>query len=56
MCQQAGSTHQYEVEWTQVLREGYIEENSESEQGRVLGTYRILVDLQCQRVGVINIE
>jgi hypothetical protein len=52
----AGSTYQYEIEWTQVLREGNIEEGSVPGQGSILGTYRIVADLQCQTVGVIVVR
>lgn len=48
----AGSSYAYNLEWTQILREGNIEEGSAPGQGSILGTYRIIVDLQCQVVGV----
>lgn len=48
----AGNVYQYDIEWTQVLREGNIEEGQTAGQGNILGTYSIVVDLQCQVVGV----
>lgn len=48
----AGNVYQYDIEWTQVLREGNIEEGQVAGQGNILGTYSIVVDLQCQVVGV----
>lgn len=48
----AGHVYQYDIEWTQVLREGNIEEGQVAGQGNILGTYSIVVDLQCQVVGV----
>lgn len=48
----AGRIYQYDIEWTQVLREGNIEEGTTPGQGNLLGTYKIIVDLQCQVVGV----
>lgn len=48
----AGRVYQYDIEWTQVLREGNIEEGQVAGQGNILGTYSIVVDLQCQVVGV----
>jgi len=47
----AGRVLQYVIEWTQVLREGNIVEGKTA-QGNILGTYSIVVDLQCQVVGV----
>lgn len=52
----AGRIHQYDIEWTQVLREGNIEEGSTAGQGNILGTYRIAIDLQCQTVGVVVVQ
>jgi len=51
----AGRVLQYTIEWTQVLREGNIVEGK-TEQGDILGTYSIVVDLQCQVVGVIVVR
>lgn len=48
----AGGIYQYEIEWTEVLREGNLEEGQVAGQGNILGTYTIIVDLQCQVVGV----
>lgn len=48
----AGRSYAYNLEWTQILREGNVEEGSTPGQGEILGTYRIVVDLQCQVVGV----
>lgn len=48
----AGKAYQYEIEWTKVLREGNLEEGQTPGQGNILGTYSIVVDLQCQVVGV----
>jgi len=47
----ARAVYQYDIEWTQVLREGNIEEGNVP-GGNLLGTYSIVVDLQCQTVGV----
>jgi hypothetical protein len=52
----AGAIHQYDIEWTQVLREGNVEEGSVPGQGSILGTYRIVADLQCQTVGVVVVR
>jgi hypothetical protein len=52
----AGKIYQYEIEWTQVNREGNIEEGQVAGQGNILGTYSIVVDLQCQVVGVTTIR
>lgn len=51
-----GSIHRYDIEWTEVIREGNIEEGSVAGQGSILGTYRIVVDLQCQTVGVVSMN
>jgi hypothetical protein len=51
----AGSVYAYEIEWTQVLREGNVEEGS-SPGGNLLGTYNIIVDLQCQVIGVVVVR
>jgi hypothetical protein len=48
----AGSSYAYNMEWTQVLREGNIEEGSTPGVGDILGTYSIVIDLQCQVTGV----
>lgn len=48
----AGSSYAYNLEWTQVLREGNIEEGSTPGAGDILGTYSIVIDLQCQVTGV----
>jgi len=47
-----GSSYNYNLEWTQVLREGNIEEGSAPGSGDILGTYSIVIDLQCQVTGV----
>lgn len=52
----AGQIHQYDIEWTQVLREGNVEEGNAAGQGNILGTYRIVSDLQCQTVGVVVVR
>jgi hypothetical protein len=49
----AGAIYQYEIEWTQVFREGNIEERS---RGNIVGTYSVIIDLQCQVVGVNVIQ
>jgi hypothetical protein len=46
-----GGAYAYDLEWTQVLREGNIEEGA-SGGGDLLGTYTIVIDLQCQVIGV----
>jgi hypothetical protein len=51
-----GNIYQFELEWTQIIREGRIEEGSVAGQGDILGTYTIVVDLQCQTVGVVVIR
>jgi hypothetical protein len=48
----AQHSYLYNLEWTKVLREGNIEEGSTPGQGEILGTYKIVVDLQCQVTGV----
>ncbi len=48
----AGRSYAYNLEWTQILREGNIEEGSTPGQGEILGTYAIVIDLQCQVIGV----
>jgi hypothetical protein len=50
------AVYQYDVEWTQVLREGNIEEGNVPGQGNLLGTYTIVVDLQCQTLGVTQVR
>lgn len=47
----AGKSYQYDIEWTQVLREGNIEEGTTPGSGNILGTYSVVIDLQCQVVG-----
>ncbi len=47
----AGNIYAYNIEWTEVLREGNVQAGKGSNQGDVLGTYTVLVDLQCQVVG-----
>jgi len=42
--------YQYDLEWTQVLRQGDIEEGN-IRDGNLLGTYTIVTDLQCQTLG-----
>lgn len=46
-----GSIHQYDVQWTQELREGRIEEGAQG-GGDVLGTYTIVIDLRCEVTGM----
>jgi len=48
----AGKSYAYNLEWTQILREGNIESGSFAGQGDILGTYSIIIDLQCQVIGV----
>ncbi|MCS6871838.1 MAG: hypothetical protein RML95_11005 [Anaerolineae bacterium] len=48
----AGRAYAYEIEWTEVKREGVIREGNDPDRGNLLGTYTIVVDLQCQTVGV----
>ncbi len=45
----AGQNYEYDLEWTEVLREGVIEEGATG-GGRQLGTYQILIDMSCQVV------
>lgn len=47
--------YQYDIEWTQVLREGNIEEGNVA-GGNLLGTYSIVIDLQCQTIGVTQVN
>ncbi len=47
----AGHIYAYDIEWTQVIREGNIQEGKVAGQGNLLGTYSIIIDLQCQVVG-----
>ncbi len=49
------TTYQYEIEWTQVVREGNVEEGN-TPGGNLLGTYTIVIDLQCQTVGVVQVS
>jgi hypothetical protein len=51
-----GAVYQYEIEWTQVLREGNIEEGNVPGQGNILGEYTIITDLQCQTIGVTQVN
>lgn len=46
----AGQSFEYDLEWTEVLREGVIEEGAQG-GGNQLGTYRILITMTCQVVG-----
>ncbi len=46
----AGQSYVYDLEWTEILREGVIEEGATG-GGRQLGTYQILIDMSCQVVG-----
>lgn len=46
----AGQNFEYDLEWTEVLREGVIEEGAQG-GGKQLGTYRILITMTCQVVG-----
>jgi hypothetical protein len=48
----AGHIYAYDVEWTQVIREGNIVEGANNPNGNLLGTYSIIIDLQCQVIGV----
>ena len=48
----AGHIYAYDIEWTQVIREGNIVEGTNNPNGNLLGTYSIIIDLQCQVVGV----
>lgn len=48
----AGRAYAYDIEWTEVKREGVIREGNDPDRGNLLGTYTIIVDLQCQTVGV----
>lgn len=48
----AGRSYAYNLEWTQVLREGNIEAGPAPGQGEIYGTYSIVVDMQCQVTGV----
>jgi hypothetical protein len=50
----AGEAYRYEIEWTQMLHEGNIEEGSGN--GNIIGTYSVIVDLQCQVVDVDVIQ
>lgn len=48
-----GHSYAYNLEWTQVQREGNVQEGSAADKaGNILGTYQIVVDLQCQVAGV----
>lgn len=51
-----GNIYQYELEWTQIIREGRVEEGPAAGQGDVYGFYTVVVDLQCQTVGVVVIR
>lgn len=44
----AGDIYEYDIEWTEIWREGTIETDPGGEQ---VGTYRILVDMDCQTIG-----
>lgn len=46
-----GSAHIIEIQWTEVLRQGRIEEGRQG-GGEVLGDYTIITDLRCEVVGV----
>jgi hypothetical protein len=48
------TTYKYEIEWTQVVREGNIEEGNQP-GGNLMGTYTIVIDLQCQTIGVVQV-
>lgn len=52
----AGRSYAYNIEWTQVLREGNIEAGPTPGQGEIYGTYSIVVDLQCQVTGVVVVR
>ena len=47
----AGHVYAYDIEWTQVIREGNVQEGKVQGQGNLLGTYTVIIDLQCQVVG-----
>lgn len=48
----AGRAYAYEIEWTEARREGVIRAGNDPDRGDVLGTYTIVIDLQCQTIGV----
>lgn len=45
----AGKNYEYDLEWTEIRREGVVEEGKGG-GGDLLGTYEILTDLTCQVV------
>ncbi len=51
----AGQIHRYEIEWTEVVREGTIEEGIDG-GGEILGDYEIVTDLRCQVIGLTVVE
>lgn len=51
-----GNVYAYEIEWTQIRREGRIEEGPTPGVGNIYGTYEIVIDLQCQTVGVVVLQ
>ncbi|MEP7287156.1 MAG: hypothetical protein ABI947_15485 [Chloroflexota bacterium] len=48
----ANHIYAYNIEWTQVIRQGNIQQGKVQGQGDTLGTYDVVIDLQCQVVGV----
>lgn len=47
----AGSKLQYDIEWTESIREGKIVEQGGNGEGEELGTYTVITDYNCQVTG-----